>query len=404
MLLEILGGITVALVASVIALLIGRKRERLRQRETLASLRERSKLQQQAESRLQEFLVALENSPNGVILLDDKACIEWCNQTAAQHFGLDPEKDHMQYIGNLVRDPVFATYLASWNYSREVVLTRFVQAASPLKLAVQVHAYAGNRRLLLSRDVTAVELADAMRRDFVANVSHEIRTPLTVLSGFVETLQTLQLDPEDQQRYLGHMATQAQRMQVLVADLLTLSKLEGSPPPPINSDWTPVSVLLRGCEQEAASLSRALVPQSPHLVQLDQQDGPAEVSGSLYELQSAVSNLLNNAVRYTLAGGHIGLTWRLLPDGGGELRVSDGGQGIAPEHIGRLTERFYRVDSSRSRETGGTGLGLAIVKHVVQRHGGELVIESALGKGSTFTIRLPAARVRRISKPLELIS
>ena len=409
-----------ALAAVAAALSAGRKRDRMRLRELHAALRERTGQQQQAESRLQEFLVALQNSPNGVILLDDKARIEWCNQTAALHFGLNPAKDQMQYIGNLLRDPEFATNLASWNYSREVVLARPMEASTPLKLAVQVHAYAGNRRLLLSRDVTAVEQADAMRRDFVANVSHEIRTPLTVLSGFVETLQTLPLDVADRQRYLGLMATQARRMQALVDDLLTLSRLEGSPPPPIHTDWTPVASLLRQCEVEATALSATLAPGVGHQLQVVSDGGQAEngeaatrgasvqgdtaqggaaegaleVSGNASELQSALSNLLNNAVRYTPPGKRIVVACRKLPDGGAEFAVQDCGAGIAPEHISRLTERFYRVDRSRSRETGGTGLGLAIVKHVAQRHGGELLIDSKLGQGSTFTLRLPAARVR----------
>ena len=412
----IVGLVCVAgLIAAAVVFWAGRKRDRLRLRELQAAVRERTGQQQQAESRLHEFLVALQNSPNGVILLDDKARIEWCNQTAAQHFGLNPDKDQMQHIGNLLRDPAFATYLASWNYSREVVLARHVEASTTLKLAVQVHAYAGNRRLLLSRDVTAVEQADAMRRDFVANVSHEIRTPLTVLSGFVETLQTLRLDAADQQRYLGLMATQARRMQALVDDLLTLSRLEGSPLPMINADWISVAALMQQCEIEATALSNALAPSLGHQIQLvnhadqnpneigvkDQSSsqGLLEVSGNVNELQSALSNLLNNAVRYTPAGKLIVVSCHVLPDGMAEIAVRDSGAGIAPEHLSRLTERFYRVDRSRSRETGGTGLGLAIVKHVAQRHGGSLQIDSQLGGGSSFTLRLPAARVRRKQEP-----
>jgi two-component system, OmpR family, phosphate regulon sensor histidine kinase PhoR len=282
--------------------------------------------------------------------------------------------------------------MASWNYSRDVVLTVPRSASSPLKLSVQAHPYAGSRRLVLSRDVTAVEQAEAMRRDFVANVSHEIRTPLTVLAGFVETMQTLSLDDAERMRYLDMMGQQAQRMQTLVSDLLTLSKLEGSPPPGVG-DWIPAATLLAQCEQEARSLSAVLGPQRPH--ELVFEASPAiDVSGSASELQSAMSNLLSNAVRYTPAGGKIEARWRVLPDGRAEFMVKDSGPGIAAEHITRLTERFYRVDRSRSRETGGTGLGLAIVKHVVQRHGAELKIDSAPGAGSTFAIVLPASRVR----------
>jgi two-component system phosphate regulon sensor histidine kinase PhoR len=356
------------------------------------ALRQRDEQLRESQSRLEEFLVALENSPNGVVLLDENGRIEWCNQTAATHFGFDARRDRLQYVGNLVRDPAFAAYMASWNYSRDVVLTVAVPGSSPLKLSVQAHPYAGSRRLVLSRDVTAMEQAEAMRRDFVANVSHEIRTPLTVLAGFVETLQTLPLDAEERGRYLQMMSQQAQRMQTLVNDLLTLSKLEGSPPPG-TGDWLSLGTLQAQCEQEARSLSGVLSPDRPHEFAFPAAPA-AEVSGSHSELQSAMSNLLSNAVRYTPGGGRIEAGWQLLPDGRAEFSVRDSGPGIAAEHLARLTERFYRVDRSRSRETGGTGLGLAIVKHVVQRHGAELKIDSSPGQGSTFAIVIPTSRVR----------
>jgi len=360
-------------------------------------LRERDDRLRESQARLEEFLVALENSPNGVVLLDENGRIEWCNQTAASHFGFDAVRDRLQYIGNLVRDPAFAGYMASWNYTRDVVLTMPVAGSSPRKLSVQAHPYAGSRRLVLSRDVTAIEQAEAMRRDFVANVSHEIRTPLTVLAGFVETLQTLPLEADERSRYLLMMSQQAQRMQTLVNDLLTLSRLEGSPPPGMG-EWLPVATLLAQSEQEARSLSSVLSPGRPH--EFVFRPAPAiEVSGSLGELQSAMSNLVSNAVRYTPGGGGIEVRWQALEGGRAEFSVKDSGPGIAPEHIARLTERFYRVDRSRSRETGGTGLGLAIVKHVVQRHGGELKIESTPGTGSVFAIVLPAARVRPALTP-----
>jgi two-component system, OmpR family, phosphate regulon sensor histidine kinase PhoR len=356
-------------------------------------LRERDARLKDSQARLEEFLVALENSPNGVVLLDENARIEWCNQTAASHFNFDSQRDRLQYIGNLVRDPSFAEYMASWNYTRDVVLTVPVAGSSPRKLSVQAHPYAGSRRLVLSRDVTAIEQAEAMRRDFVANVSHEIRTPLTVLSGFVETLQTLPLEADERARYLQMMSQQAQRMQTLVNDLLTLSRLEGSPPPG-PGDWLPAAILLAQVEQEARSLSGVLSPDRPH--EFIFHPAPAvEVSGALSELQSALSNLMSNAVRYTPGGGAIDVRWRLLDDGRAEFAVKDSGPGIAPEHVARLTERFYRVDRSRSRESGGTGLGLAIVKHVAQRHGGELRIASTPGEGSTFSVALPVMRVRR---------
>lgn len=361
------------------------------------ALRLREQQTQQAEQRLQEFLAAIQASPNGVVLVDEEGRIEWCNQTAGLHLGLDVERDLQQLIANLVRDPAFIGYLASWNYSREVVIDAPAASRStsgqPMRLSVQAHPYAGNRRMLLTRDITALEKAEEMRRDFVANVSHEIRTPLTVLTGFVETLQTLPLDADERARYLALMGQQAQRMGTLVADLLTLSRLEGSAAPPVNQ-WTRMRALMAHCEDEARGLSGRIASQPHKLFFAVEAD--SEVSGVPTELQSAMSNLVTNAVRYTPGGGEVAVTWRLLSDGRGEFTVRDTGPGVAAEHIPRLTERFYRIDRSRSRETGGTGLGLAIVKHIVQRHGGQLRIESEVGKGSRFSITFPATRVREV--------
>jgi two-component system phosphate regulon sensor histidine kinase PhoR len=259
-----------------------------------------------------------------------------------------------------------------------------------VRVSVQLHPYGEGRKLLLTRDVTALEQAETMRRDFVANVSHEIRTPLTVLAGFVETLQTLPLEPRERQRYLGLMAQQSQRMQTLVNDLLTLSRLEGSRPPGAQ-EWIAAGALALQCEQEARGLGASLGKR--HELRFAPPP-PVDIGGAPAELQSALSNLVSNAVRYTPTGGIIAVEWRTLADGGLEVAVRDTGPGIAAEHLPRLTERFYRVDGSRSRDTGGTGLGLAIVKHVAQRHGGELLIESVAGQGSCFTLVLPAARVK----------
>ena len=343
-----------------------------------------------AERRLDAFLDAIRASPNGVVLLDAQGRIEWFNETAGAHLGLDPQRDLQQHIVNLVRDPVFAAFYHGGHYRSDVVAEAPGSSAGrPLRLSLHLHPYGEGRRLLLTRDVTTVEHAEAMRRDFVANVSHEIRTPLTVLAGFVETLQTLDLDRQEQLRYLGLMGQQAQRMQTLVNDLLTLSRLEGSPLPGL-AEWTPLATLLAQSEQEAralaGSLGKTLELQFPPPMAM-------VVGGAGSELQSAVSNLVSNAVRYTPGGGRVEVVVRER-DGGMELSVRDTGPGIAAEHLPRLTERFYRVDRSRSRESGGTGLGLAIVKHVVQRHGGELKIASTPGAGSTFAIVLPAARVR----------
>lgn len=361
-------------------------------------MRARDQEIQASDVRLQDFLAALQASPNGVVLLDAQARIEWFNDTAASHFGFEAHRDLLQHFGNLVRDPGFAAYYSGHDYQRDLVMPgRESSSTRPVKLSVHLHSYGEGRLLLLSRDITAVEQAEAMRRDFVANVSHEIRTPLTVLTGFVEILQTLPVDEHERTHYLDLMAQQADRMQTLVSDLLTLSKLEGSPPVGA-TDWVPVQRLLKQVIEEARALSALLIKESgrAHQIQFDMTHDAqtAAIAGAHPELFSAMTNLVGNAVRYTPPGGTIHVRWQRLPDGRGEFSVQDTGPGIAAEHIPRLTERFYRVDRSRSRDTGGTGLGLAIVKHVAQRHGAELKIQSIPGKGSTFSIVFPAGRVR----------
>jgi len=350
---------------------------------------------QSSNARLDNFLAAIQASSNGVILLDAEGRIEWVNLTAAHQLGFDPQKDVGQYIQNLVRSPIFKTYFLGDDFSTEIQIGGFgTRATSPSKISVQIHPYGKKRKLMLTRDVTGVELADAMRRDFVANVSHEIRTPLTVLSGFVETLQNIPVNETDRNLYLGMMSQQAQRMQMLVSDLLTLSRLEGSPTPG-QGDWIDSNDLLSPALQETRALS-SVIAQPPHTI-TEASEATVLISGNKSELHSAMSNLLSNAVRYTPAGGSIRAGWRMRTDGWSEFFVEDSGPGIAAEHLPRLTERFYRVDRSRSRETGGTGLGLAIVKHVAQRHGGQLEVKSTVGKGSTFTIALPPSRVQQIS-------
>lgn len=342
-------------------------------------------------ARLQELLAAMQASPNGVVLLGKEGTIEWCNLMAGEHLGFDAKRDLGQRIRNLVRDPAFIAYLNQRDFSQPVEIDgRNARPGHPQHIAIQIFPYAKGRRLLLTRDVTTIELAEAMRRDFVANVSHEIRSPLTVIAGFIETLQTLPLQEAERAHFLELMRQQAQRMQTLVDDLLTLSRLEGSPIPD-DSQWVAAVDLLTEAGTQAQALADVLHAGQQTIVL---QPGPAlEVAGARGELLSAIGNLLTNAVRYTPAQGRVEAGWRLLADDEVEFYVTDTGPGIAPEHLPRLTERFYRVDRSRSRDSGGTGLGLAIVKHVVQRHGGQLLIESTLGVGSTFRLRLPPARV-----------
>ena len=334
--------------------------------------------------RLRHFLSAIEASPNGVMLLDGDEQITWSNPVAALHFALAPQRDRGQRVTNLVRAPAFVQHLQAGDYAAPVVFTG-PQGRSTL--SVLVRPYGDGLTLVLSQDITERERADAMRRDFVANVSHEIRTPLTVLAGFLETLSQLPLTEVERRRVLTLMEQQTTRMQQLVADLLTLAQLEGSPVPPTDR-WHAVDALLRRAQADAVALSAGR-----HALSLEGGEG-AEIAGSDSELLSAVGNLVSNAVRYTPEGGRVELRWRRRADGGGEIEVTDTGIGIAREHLPRLTERFYRVDGSRSRDTGGTGLGLSIVKHIVQRHGGSIDLHSEPGKGSTFRLAFPALRVR----------
>ena len=363
--------------------------------QRLLRLREKQALD--AEQRLQYFLQAIQASPNGVTLLDAQGRIEWCNATASSHLGLDAKRDLLQHIVHLVRDPVFSKYFTLPTHEADVVIDgRTRSLAQTLKLSLQLHTYGQGQQLLLSRDITSVTMAEAMRRDFVANVSHEIRTPLTVLGGFVETLQSIPLGADEQQRYLNLMAVQADRMQSLVADLLTLSQLEGSLPPGLHEE-VDLPELMDRLAADATALSSVLsvmdVPAPGPVHQLVFEPAPEwGLLGVQSELLSAMSNLVSNAIRYTPAGGTVRVGWHRTADWA-TFFVTDSGPGIAPEHLPRLSERFYRVDRSRSRETGGTGLGLAIAKHVVQRHGGELRIESRVGQGSTFQLVLPANRI-----------
>ena len=355
-------------------------------------LRQREREVQAHADRLEQFLGAIQASPNGVTLLDSEGRITWCNSAASQHLGIDVQRDLGQHVVHLVRDPVFSRYFQQPSHDHEVQMDgRSASMAKTVKLSVQLYPYGDGQQLLLTRDITALTQADHMRRDFVANVSHEIRTPLTVLAGFVETLQSLPLAPEQQQRYLDLMAVQASRMQTLVQDLLTLSQLEGSPPPG-SSETVALGPFMAQIEADARALSALQGGmESPVHALVFAPTPPWMLMGAQAELHSAVSNLVSNAVRYTPAGGRIEVGWR---EEGNELvmAVRDTGPGIAPEHLPRLSERFYRVDRSRSRETGGTGLGLAITKHVAQRHGGALRIESQVGSGSTFMLVLPASR------------
>ena len=351
------------------------------------ALRERDQALAAERQRLAEFLSAIEASPNGVLLLDADDQIVWCSAAAADHLGLNALRDRNQPVTNLVRMPAFVAYLQDGVWREPIVLAAPDGSGT---LQVVLRGYGDRQKLVITQDVTERLRAEAMRRDFVANVSHEIRTPLTVLAGFVETMASLPLSTAERARVITLMQQQSDRMQMLVADLLQLAQLEGSPRPPTDR-WTALSRLMQRAADDARTLSAGR-----HQVSVDAPDD-IELAGPEAELLSAIANLANNAVRYTPVDGKIHIGWRLRADGQGEVEVRDTGIGIAREHLPRLTERFYRVDGSRSRDTGGTGLGLSIVKHVMQRHGGSMEIDSEPGKGSRFRLVFPAGRIHRLS-------
>ncbi len=340
----------------------------------------------QVEQQHSRFIQAIQASPNGVAMLDDHDQIEWCNAISEVHFGLDAKRDLRQHITHLVRQPDFVKYLNSHLYE-EMLIMRGMGEKRQNVLSVQVFPYGENRKLVLSQDITELERTDAMRRDFVANVSHELKTPLTVLSGFLETVRELPLPESERMRYLELMEQQALRMRHIVSDLLVLATLEGDSKPP-SEQMVDMRAVIRHVQDDAENLSG-----KRHVITFDIDEG-LTVTGVETEILSALGNLVTNAIHYTPDGGRIHVDWR-ANGGSAVFSVTDSGPGIPATDIPRLTERFYRVDRSRSRDTGGTGLGLAIVKHVLQRHDAQLEVKSEVGRGSTFTVRFPASRTAR---------
>lgn len=344
--------------------------------------------QRRSESRLtatlHDFRQAGMAMPDGLVIVDGRNQVEWCNPKAELHFGLDAVRDIGQLVTHLVRQPQFAEVLDAEGYAEPLTLRS--ARDGDLILSVLIVPYEANRKLIISRDVTDRERVETMRRDFVANVSHELRTPLTVIGGFLETIADMETpNPELIRRSVPMMSEQAKRMQTLVEDLLTLSRLESAGNP---AREEPVNVpdIARALYHDALALS-----SGRHKVTL-LLESAAWISGAEDELRSAFGNLVSNAIRYTPAGGEVRLSWKAHGDGV-VFAVRDTGIGIAPQHVPRLTERFYRVDRGRSRETGGTGLGLAIVKHVVNRHAARLEVTSEPGQGSCFSVVFPATRM-----------
>ncbi|SEL20239.1 two-component system, OmpR family, phosphate regulon sensor histidine kinase PhoR [Atopomonas hussainii] len=339
--------------------------------------------------RIQESTAALRDA---VIMVDSEGTLDWWNRAAETLLGLRSPQDSGQPIGNLVRDPRFKDYFDKRDYREPLEIP--APSKPHLRLQFHVTLYGQGDRLLLVRDVTRMHQLEQMRKDFVANVSHELRTPLTVITGYLETL----LDNSDDlnprwKRALQQMQQQGGRMQNLLNDLLLLARLETTDYP---ADSQPVAVdlLLLSIQQDAIALSGS----AHHKISVDNSTR-GKLKGSSAELRSAFSNLIFNAVKYTPAEGQISIRW-WQDEQGGHLSVSDSGIGIEPQHLPRLTERFYRVDASRSSATGGTGLGLAIVKHVLLRHKGRLEISSVPGQGSTFTCHFPTSQLSDSKQPV----
>ena len=392
------------------------------------------------------FRRAAQALPDGVITLDDENRIVWFNTQAGEHFGLQSPADSRQYIANLLRAPDFLAYLTQSAWEAPLVIRirdshndveRAMERLTERVLSIQLVGYGDAQKLLLSRDVTKIEKFETMRRDFVSNVSHELKTPLTVLSGFLETIRELKLPPKQQEHYLKLMSEQAERMERLVSDLLTLSALESTTN--LADERVEMKPLIARIEATAKQLS-----SGRHTLEFDVEEG-LDLIGAESELASAFTNLVTNAIRYTPPGGRVSIVWSSAngrrrppaaaridsnPDAkpgaslgarsgamsavmsaanastgaghsagthatGAKFSVTDTGIGIPAQHLPRLTERFYRIDRGRSRESGGTGLGLAIVKHVLTRHQARLEIESTVGAGSRFSAVFPPQRVAR---------
>ena len=332
---------------------------------------------QELASELQHIELATAALPEGVVILNEANRIEWFNTLAQQHFNLDVEHDILQDITYLVRQPEFIDYLHDGDFSDPLLMVP--ARHDEMTLSIKFIPYGDAKRLMISRDITQFKRIETMRRDFVANVSHELRTPLTVVNGFVENLLDMpDLSQESARRALQLMAEQTRRMDNLVADLLTLSRLENEQSP-LQEEQVDMGALIKEVCLDGESLSNGR-----HTLRME-ITGASNFLGNHDELRSAFGNLLSNAIRYTPEGGVILLRW-FERDGQLVYSVQDSGIGIAPQHIPRLTERFYRVDRSRSRETGGTGLGLAIVKYIAMRHQAKLEVASEEGKGSTFSL------------------
>ena len=332
-------------------------------------------------SEVERIHAAVDRLPDGLVLLDRYDHVSWSNRAAQSLHGIFGTQ---RPIHHFIRQPEFSELLQRRGSGTQT--ERLQLSSQPGRIfELQLHETDTGHRLLITRDISDQARLDAVRSDFVANVSHEIRTPATVIAGFAETLLSLDLDEKSRREYLSAILRQSETMGRLVGDLLLLASLERAVDR-LDESLIELQPLLESLSHEAQALSGGR-----HTITLS-FDGPPRLLAVPAEVESAVRNLLTNAVRYTPEGGSIAIDWRVRDDEGW-LSVRDTGIGIAADHLPRLTERFYRVDRSRSRDTGGTGLGLAIVKRIANRHHATLRIDSEPGQGSTFTLRFPARRL-----------
>ncbi len=351
---------------------------------------ERNNLANQAQlsSALERFNLTANTIPDGLVILSPSNEIEWCTPNAEKQLGLNISTDKNLPIVNLIRDSQFIAYLYSETYGEPFKLKSWQNPE--VVFEIQLIPFESKQKLLICRDMTQLEKVDVMRRDFIANVSHELRTPLTVVAGFLETLSDMEgAVPDAIKTYFAMMQEQTGRMRRIIEDLLTLSTIESNTEAPEEHEID-MANLLKGLQSDAQGLSQSLY-KTKHKIHLE-IDPMLNLNGAHDELHSAFSNLVSNAVRYTPKGGAIFINWRLINEQA-IFTVRDTGIGIEQQHIDRLTERFYRVDRGRSRETGGTGLGLSIVKHILIRHQAKLEISSEIGKGSTFSVVFPQSRI-----------